>query len=239
MEINILHLYYDNQNSYSENGNIKILKKQLEYQGINVNISLLTIDDEINFSKYDFVFIGPIDNQKKVLNHLLKYKNDIKTYIENNKFMLITGSTLNLFGKCINSKTKKHKGLNIFDFEVEEEDFYIIDKCIFNMKSIDTKIIGYQNQNTTIKNINYPLFEVIIGTGSYPKSEYEGIHYKNFYGTYLLGPLLIKNPTLLIHFVKEIIKQKDPNFKIKKFNLHFETKAYNNNIDQINKTVRN
>ena len=41
------------------------------------------------------------------------------------------------------------------------------------------------------------LFTVRKGYGNDLKDEHEGIHYKNFFGTYLLGPLLIRNPYLL------------------------------------------
>lgn len=240
MEINILHLYYDLLNFYGEDGNIKALKKQLEEQGIKVNISFKTINDDIDFNEYDFLFIGPGEINNNIYNHLFKYKNDLKNFIENEKFILVVGNSVNIFGKTITTKQNKYKGLNIFDFCVYEEDFLITDDCLFNMNLIDTKIIGYKNQNYTIKNNSNNLFEVLIGTGFYPKSDYEGIKYKNFYGTYLLGPILIKNPNLLTYFVNEIIKNKDKNFKLKKINLYFETKAYNNNIDLITKeTVKN
>ena len=36
---------------------------------------------------------------------------------------------------------------------------------------------------------------------------YEGINNNNFYGTYLLGPLLIRNPYFLEHLVKCITDQ--------------------------------
>ena len=36
-----------------------------------------------------------------------------------------------------------------------------------------------------------------------PKSNYEGIHKNNFYGTYLLGPILARNPHFIEHLIKE------------------------------------
>ena len=123
MEINILHLYYDLLNLYGENGNIKALKKHLEEMGVRVNIEFLTINDVIDFSRYDFVYIGAgtEKSQKLVLKHLLKYKKDIKNYIESNKFFLATGNSLELFGKFIKTKDTTYKCLNIFDYESYEE----------------------------------------------------------------------------------------------------------------------
>ena len=39
------------------------------------------------------------------------------------------------------------------------------------------------------------------------KSNYEGIHYNNLYATYNLGPLLIRNPILKDHIIKEILEK--------------------------------
>ena len=87
MEFKIAHLYYDLMNLYGENGNIKALKKQLEEQNTSVKVLSLTIDDELNFNEYDMVYIGAgtEENQKLVVKHLLKYKNEIETAIHQNK----------------------------------------------------------------------------------------------------------------------------------------------------------
>ena len=75
--------------------------------------------NELYFSKYDFVYIGSgtENNQKIALNDLLRYKKDIKDYIESGKFLLATGNSIELFGKyIIDLLEKKHKGLNIFPY---------------------------------------------------------------------------------------------------------------------------
>ena len=56
MKIKLLHLYYDILNIYGENGNMRALVKALEYQGLKVNVDFKTIDDEINFNDYDFIY---------------------------------------------------------------------------------------------------------------------------------------------------------------------------------------
>ena len=205
MEINILHLYYDLLNLYGENGNIKALKNHLEEQNVKVNIEFLTINDKIDFKRYDFVYIGAgtEKNLNLALKDLIKYKKSIKEYIESNKFFLATGNSIVLFGKSLKEANTVHKCLNIFDYESVEEDFRMVDQAVFNMPLIKTKIIGFQNQSYTTRNIKNPLFEVIRGIGSYPNSEYEGLHYKNFYGTYLIGPLLVRNPSFLSFIIKE------------------------------------
>lgn len=238
MKLIIAHLYYDLLNLYGENGNVKVLKKQLENQGIDVSIKLVTIDDDLEFDKYDLVYIGAGTerNQKIALSHLITYKDIIKKMIDKNKFFLITGNSLDMFGQFIFDKDNiKHKGIGMFSYTVKEEAFRMIDEALFNLPMLNIKILGFQNQSSVIKKLDNPLFDVIEGIGSYPGSSKEGTHYKRFYGTYLIGPLLVRNPKLLEHFVRELIISKDKHFNFKKFDLKIETAAYNKFIDNFYK----
>lgn len=239
MKLTLAYLYYDLLNLYGENGNIKILKSQLENQGIKLTIKFLSIDDDLNFNEYDFVYIGAgiETNQFIVLKHLIKYKNEISESIENGKIFLATGNSIELFGKHILHNNKKVKCLNIFSYETKHEIFKMTDESYFNTPEFKLPFIGFQNQVGAMKNIDYPWFEVMRGVGSHPNSKREGIHYKNFYGTYMIGPLLVRNPHFLKYIIKLIIQSKNPNFKLKKIDLAFENKAYNNFIDCFYKKV--
>lgn len=236
-EIHIAYLYYDFLNLYGENGNIKILKKQLENQGLTVYVHFLTLNDELHFKDYDLVYIGAgtEDNQKIALNHLLTYQNDIKEYIEDNKFVLATGNALELFGKCIKTSIKDYEALHIFDYYTKEEEFRMIDECIFTCDFLEEPLIGFQNQYTVTRDIKNYLFDVKRGIGSYPKSGKEGFHYKNFYGTYLIGPIMIRNPHFLEYFIKELVLNKYSDFEFKEFDLEIEKKAYQDYNNYFNK----
>ena len=68
---------------------------------------------------------------------------------------------------------------------------------------------------TIIENNKYPIFTSLdLGT-----------HYKNFYGTYIIGPILARNPMFLEHFIKELVTSKNKKFKFKKFDLQLDKKA--------------
>lgn len=228
MKITIAHFYYDLLNLYGENGNVKALKKALEQIGCDVSIRFITIGNTPDFDKYDLIYIGAgtEDNQKIALEHLLQYKKEIKKAIKDKKIFLVTGNALELFGKEIINKKKKHfKALDIFPYYSKEVDFRIVDEALFKTDLIDEKIIGFQNQASVIKDIDNPLFSVISGTGSYPNSKIEGYHKNNFFGTYLIGPILVRNPKLLIYFCDLLLKNKKYDNKYK-LNLELEEKAY-------------
>ena len=201
----IAYLYYDFLNLYGESGNIKIISNILKYNKIKHEILYLSLDDELEFDKYDLVYIGSgtEDNLLIALKHLSKYKNDIKKYIDDNKFMLVTGNSVDMFGKKIDD----NKALNIFEYEVTKgkrkmEEVYI------NGNIIKNKILGFINNNSYVDKLEYPLFEN------------EGIKYKNFYGTYILGPILVRNPMFVKYFLDNLTNKK------LKYDLKLETKAY-------------
>ncbi len=192
----IAYLYYDFLNLYGESGNIKIISNILKYNKIKHEILYLSLDDELEFDKYDLVYIGSgtEDNLLIALKHLSKYKNDIKKYIEDNKFMLVTGNSVDMFGKKIDD----NKALNIFEYEVskgirkKEEVYY-------------NKILGFINNNSY--NNKYCDTDII--------------RHNNFYGTYILGPILVRNPHLVKQFLNDLTNKK------LKYDLKLETKAYN------------
>lgn len=207
MTIRVAHLYYDLMNLYGEIGNLKVIEYQLKKQKINVIIDRLSLDDKIEFEKYDLIYMGSGTKKSTllVLEDLKKYKQQVKEYIENNKFMLVTGNSINVFSKKIGDT----EALNIFDFNISYSNARLVGDVILD------NIIGFQNRDTLIENNNNPIFN---------NSEI-GIHYKNFYGTYIIGPLLIRNPNFSQKFIKSLIISKKNDFKFRKFDFEIDKKA--------------
>ena len=229
MKIVIAYLYYDLLNLYGESGNLKMLKNHLENQEIDVIIKFLTIDDKLEFDKYDLVLMsaGTEKNQRLALHHLIKYKKDIINAIQNKKFFLITGNAIDLFGKYIITKNKKKiKCLGCFDYIIHESEIRIVNDALFLNKETNDYIIGFQNQSSILTNNKNSLFEVLIGSGDSKNTKDEGIHYNNFYGTYLIGPLLVRNPKFTEEFIRKLILSINPDFVFKDFDFSFESEAY-------------
>ena len=228
MKITIAHLYYDLLNLYGECGNVRILKKILEEQNVDVVVKFLTVDDKLNFEDYDFVYMGMgIEDNLKIANkHLKKYKKDIQKYIEDGKYFICTGNSYELFGKEIAFESETIKTLGIFDYKSKILEERKIMEISAKTDMIDKELIGFMNTGSTndnekenfLKNIN--------------TDENEGIIYKHFIGTYLIGPLLVRNPELLKLIVKKIIKEKDSKYRLKKINLDFLEKAYNDCLER-------
>lgn len=233
--IRIAHLYYDLMNLYGESGNIKSLKNYFEDQKIKIKIDNFTLDDVIDFKKYDLVYIGSgtENNQKIVLEDILKYQKDIKEYIEDGGFFIATGNALDLFGnKIIDKNLKELKALGIFDFDSIEQNNRIVCETIADCLLLKKEVIGFQNRSCIMNSNVNNLFTIKQGFASNYDTGYEGIHYKNFFGTYLIGPLLVRNSHLLQFIGKLLMKSKK--IKLKKVDFYLENKAYENHLKNYN-----
>lgn len=229
MKITIGHLFYDLLNLYGENGNVLALEKALISQGIEVEIKNLSIDSEPwNLEELDVVYMGAgtEQNQLLALKTLMKYKEEINQMLLNDKLFICTGNSIELFGKKIKDNENIIETLNIFDYTTQRTSKRIVSECVFNYNELQEKILGFENHQGEIIGINEPLFTVEIGYGSNTNSKVEGFRKNNFYGTYLIGPLLIRNPKLLKKICKELILSKDDNFNFKDFNLNLEQTAH-------------
>ena len=202
----IAHLFYDLMNLYGENGNIRYLEKKLEEQNIKTEIHFLSLEDKIDYDKYDLYYIGTgsEENLKLIIENMSKQKEDIKKAIDNNKYFIVTGNAIEVFAK---------NNLNIFEYEIINEEFRIVGEQYYKSNNLDKIIVGFQNRNTSIINYKDNIFEIIKGTGYNPNSKYEGIKRKNFFGTYLLGPILVRNPYLCDEIIKEICKNIKQDYK--------------------------
>ncbi len=230
MKINIAHLYYDLLNLYGEQGNIIALTNAFNKQNIDVNIDLLSIDDQIKFSKYDLIYIGSgsEENLLLVLNDIKKYTQDIKDYLETNKYFISTGNSKELFGKFIQLNNVKYKALGIFDYYAKENPYRIIGESYMEFKDL-SPIIGFQNRACVMQNNQNHLFSVINGYADNYKSSYEGYYEYNFLGTYLIGPLLIRNPQLTDYIIKDILANK--NIPYQEITDTYEHRAYQEYIN--------
>lgn len=216
MKIVIGHLFYDLLNLYGESGNILAIKNALENKNIEVEIKQISINDELKLDELDYIYIGSgtENNQIIALDYLKKYKNDIIEAINNNKFFLATGNSIELFGKEIVAENNlKIETIGVFDYYTIRTENRIVSECSYNFDEINTKIIGFTNHQGITKDIKSPLFvkhkeeskEILLE---------DGIHEKNFFGTYVIGPLLVRNPEFLEYIIEKLISSKKNNLEL-------------------------
>jgi CobQ-like glutamine amidotransferase family enzyme len=223
--INILHLYYDLLNLYGENANVRCLVKTLEKNKIKVHVDLKSLNDKIDFTKYDLIYIGSGDEEslELALKDILRYEDVLKKYIEDGKYLLLTGNSMCLFGKYIETYDKKIDSLNIFDYYSEyinESKFKnaSVDRIVGEVKGttklIKEEIIGFQNRCDLVYNVKSPLFKVKEKFSNDGTNENEGFTYKNVYATHIIGPILVRNPYLTDYILDKLCKDKKLKYKV-------------------------
>lgn len=213
MKIEIL--YPEICNLYGDSANVMYLKKSLtsaEFIETNLNNKPKFIDKK---NEIDFVYIGSMteDNQKLVIEKLLPFKDKINEYIENEKILLATGNSFEIFGNYIESEDEKIDCLGILDF-YSKLDYNHRHNSLFIGEYKNSKIVGFKSQFTHsyIEEEKYDFIKVDRGVGLNKEHEYEGIRKNNFYGTYLLGPILPMNPFFTKYLFKLLGTDTEPAF---------------------------
>jgi len=216
MKITIGYLYYDLLNLYGDSGNVKALEYHLKEQGVDVEIKYLSINDKKNFKDIDFIYIGSgtEENILTALEDLKKDKKEIEKYINNNKYILSTGNSIELFGNYV-IINKKIKTLGILDYVSMHQDRIVKDIKIKN-DIINEEIIGFENHQGKIISTNDDI-----------------IREKNFIGTYIIGPILVRNPKLCSKLVHDLILSKDKDFEFKEENYKLDEEAYKKTVETI------
>ena len=234
-ELKILYLYPDILELYGDFGNIQVLSYRLEQRGIKATIVPYSIGDiEPNFNDYDLVFAGGgADQEQSILaNDLIKYKENIKTAIENGVFFLLICGAYQLFGKYYKGvEGNIIPGLEIFDYyteAIEDRKKRCIGNIVINtnLDGKDTKIIGFENHGGQTFNVDTPFGDVLFGNGNKFGDFKEGFSKKNVIATYLHGPLLSKNPELADYIIKYCLERKyKENIILQTLDDEFESKC--------------
>lgn len=159
-----------------------------------------TLLDKPKFLKedIDLIYLGSMSEkiQERVIEKLMPHRARIKQLIENGCVVLMTGNAMEIMGKEIVDGDRKIPGLDIFDLITTRNYNNRYNSLV--LAKYNTEIVGYKSQFSSSKINEKCLFEVIKELND---SKEEGIHVKNFFGTNLLGPILILNP----YFTKELL----------------------------------
>ena len=233
MELNIICIYPELLNMYGDKGNILTLTKRLLWRDIKANVTNYSLNDEIDINGADIVYIGGGGDKEILLakDQLIKIKDKLKDYIENDGVLLAVCSGFELLGEYFYLKGEKTEGLGILNLKAEWNDKTFVSDVV-----IDTpfgKISGFENHNGRMNTSLYePLGKIIFGNGNNGEDEREGLIYKNTFATYLDGPVLPKNPNLCDEILKRALNKKYNDVSLEKLDDTDELKAQNYIIEK-------
>ena len=206
--VRALHLYYDLMNLYGDWANVAILAREMARRGIETTVSYLSVGDAVDFNEYDFVFIGSGTerSQRACMKDLAARSDALMARIEDGMHILATGNSHELFGQAVTtSDGERYKTLALLEFETVQKEARVTGDCVCKASFLQERLIGFVNRagHGQEGNLERP-FQTELGPGSRDSSRTEGIKYKNLLGTYLTGPVLVRNPPLLDHIANSL-----------------------------------
>lgn len=205
MGLVIEELYPEVCNLFGDSGNMRYLKlclPEAKYIQTGLNDKPYFADNDVNM-----IYMGSMteNTQVHVIERLRPYKSRIEELIENNIIFLMTGNSHEVFGKRITDVDGTIvECLDINDFYAERNMMKRFSGLVLGNYE-DIEIAAFRAQFTE-GFIGEGLNDFVNMTKGVPmnkKSFTEGYVKNNFYGTYLLGPLLVLNP----YFTKKIINK--------------------------------
>ena len=162
----------------------------------------------------DLLYMGSMNEkaQKRVVDFLSPYKARIEELVEKGKVFLMTGNAMEIFTKRIENLTEKTSfdGLGLFDLTTKIDLFARFNGKVLG-KVEDMEIVGFKSQFSMVygDNTKEAFFPATRGIGINKESKFEGIRRKNFFGTHILGPILVLNP-LFTEYLLRLAGAKEP-----------------------------
>ena len=207
--IKIEALYMEACNLYGDGFNVTYLEKSLAgkaefiYTSFNETPRFVTED-------VDLIYMGamPEKEQEYVIDRLRPYTSRLRELIDMGKVMLFTGNAFEVFGSYIEKDDGTQiECLGLYEGYAKRRMMQRHNSMFLGSLTDDTdselQVIGFKSQFThSYTETAEGCFKKIRGYGLNPDAEWEGIRMNNFFGTYLLGPILIMNP----YFAKYLLR---------------------------------
>ena len=197
-EIKILWLFNDLLDLYGDSGNIRILSFYLDRNKIPYRLETKGLYNSIDFTDYDFVYCGPgkLKNIMKAAEKLHECHDNLQTAANNGVKMLFTGSSVALLGqKITDARGNSVSGAGLFDYSVTDYDKVMIEDIVTSVPACERKIYGFVNRTMKVD-------------GETIEEYHQGYSLNNIWATWLLGPLLVKNPELLESYYQDLTSEK-------------------------------
>ena len=207
--IKILHLYYDLLNLYGDNGNVKVLEYHMKSSGIQTETVRHSLGETIDLSSCDIVYIGSGTEHSLMLalDDIMQYRDEILKFKERGGILLSTGNSIELFGKSIKNGKSEKQSLEIFGYKTEYGKRVVKDVCV-KTELVENEIIGFENHSGRLDTDKAIITE------------------DNFIMTYILGPILVRNPQLNDMIMKRILEKHPDESEKYSPNHKLERKAY-------------
>lgn len=212
-KLTIGHLFPDLLNLYGDRGNIITLQNRLRWRGWEAEVKTFELEDDIDFSALDIVFLGGGSDREQLLvcERLRELRGDVNAFVESDGVLMAVCGGYQLLGHSYKLKDETIEGLSILDIYTESGEGRLIGNVIIesDITGQTERFVGFENHGgRTYIGTHTPFGRVLYGYGNNGEDATCGVIYKNVLGTYLHGPLLPKNPKLADWLLARALQRK-------------------------------
>ena len=218
LTLELAYLYPKLLNIYGDRGNVLTLLFRCRQRGIELNITSIGINnEELDSTKFDIYFIGGGQDQQQILvaEDIQIKKKQFVNAIDSGAVVLAVCGGYQLLGKYYKTSSGfEVKGIEAIDLFTVAGNKRMIGNVICKEIESGKTLVGFENHSgkTYLGKGVSPLAKIIRGGGNNGEDGFEGVRYKNVFGTYLHGSLLPKNPFLADKIIRLALERKGYKF---------------------------
>jgi lipid II isoglutaminyl synthase (glutamine-hydrolysing) len=202
VKIRVGHLYPDYLNIYADRGNIAVLSRRAAWRGHQLEVTAVSIGDDLRPGEHDLLYIGGGQDREQALvaEDLVKKADGVKRAVDDGAALLAVCGGYQLLGRSYRDfHGADLPGVGLFPHETVAGDTRMIGDILLECElepGHRRTLAGFENHagRTRLDERAEPLGRVVAGFGNDGESGWEGCRVGRAAGTYLHGPLLPRNP---------------------------------------------
>lgn len=207
--VRILRLYPELMSLSGDRGNLLALQGRIHACGVRCDIDSASRGDAMPFADYDLVVAcnASLPCLCLAMEDMRRRAGAVAAAVEGGTHFLLTGSARALLGGELRLRSGRSLcGAGVLAESHREVAPFTADVIATRPGLGQVQYIGcYDRALETDAASERPLFQMVRGMGDKPEAIYEGVIKNNLYATYMLGPLLVRNPELLEELCAKLV----------------------------------
>jgi lipid II isoglutaminyl synthase (glutamine-hydrolysing) len=209
--ITLVHLYPREMNIYGDTGNVVVLRRRLEWRGIDVRVAPVSVGDPLPTDADILLGGGGQDAaQGDIGTDFVSRGAELRAMADDGVVMLAICGSYQLLGHEFVTNEGLHiPGVSVLDVRTVGSETRLIGN-----NHVDTpgglRLVGYENHSglTELGPDVKPLGSTSTGRGNNGRDRTEGAVRGNVVGTYLHGPVLAKSPVFADDLLRRALERR-------------------------------
>jgi lipid II isoglutaminyl synthase (glutamine-hydrolysing) len=209
--ITLVHLYPREMNIYGDTGNVIVLKRRLEWRGLDVRVVPINIGDPLPHDADILLGGGGQDAaQGDIGTDFAARGPDLRAMADDGVVMMTICGTYQMLGHEFITQEGLHiKGVGVLDVVTRGQAERLIGNNFVDTADAG-RLVGYENHSgmTELGTGARPLGTTQAGRGNNGKDRTEGAVRDNVIGTYLHGPVLAKSARFADDLLRRALRRR-------------------------------